>query len=669
MAKRHHMHWLFMLCLISLIIMSAGSTITAVSLPGNYERFMELYSDIQSSTNGYFSAEGVPYYSRETLIVDQVDYGHLTTSDTLSFLTWLGAYHGAITGNWADYQKAWDIREKYLIPVPSAQPGVGNYSPNNPAPYIPDGGGPGDYPVTGVPNAPTGIDPIGNELYSAYGTRAIYRTHWLLDVDNWYGYGNLGDGISRCSYIDTYRRGPGETVWDTVPHPCWDNFRWGAGFNGGFVSLFYNMGAFTYTPQWHYTSKPAADARQIQASYWAYHWSGGEASRTSAISVYTAKAARLGDYLRYAMFDKYFRPIGVQNGTTPGTGYDSCHYLLSQSSSWSGAISGLWSWRTGNSHCRQANQNPVAAYTLSVVPAFSPKSANGRTNWNTSLQRQLEFYQYLQSAEGAIAGGVTNSWNGRYEVYPAGSSTFYKMAYAKVPAGNIPPEAGWFGDQAGAMERLMEYYYLTGDNMAKQVCDKWAVWAMAETRLNPDETYLIPETLSWSGSPNPWTGASTGNPNLHCTVSGYTSDPGVTAVYAKALIYYTKACAKWTGTVNQAAQAMAAKLLDQMWVLYRDSTGVACEETRADYFRFFDPVYIPANYNGINGQGAELGNGVTFIEMRPRYLSDPDFPIILNAYLSGVAPVMRYHRFWAQAEIAMANGLYHLFFNTKLATE
>jgi len=61
------------------------------------------------------------------------------------------------------------------------------------------------------------------------------------------------------------------------------------------------------------------------------------------------------------------------------------------------------------------------------------KSSNGKRDWTTSYKRQLEFYQWLQSAEGGIAGGATNSWNGRYEKYPAGTSTFYGMAYVPHP--------------------------------------------------------------------------------------------------------------------------------------------------------------------------------------------------------------------------------------------
>ncbi|MDW8181897.1 MAG: glycoside hydrolase family 48 protein, partial [Anaerolineae bacterium] len=47
-----------------------------------------------------------------------------------------------------------------------------------------------------------------------------------------------------------------------------------------------------------------------------------------------------------------------------------------------------------------------------------------------------------------------------------------------------------------------------------------------------------------------------------------------------------------------------------------------------------------------------------YISMRPRYLQDPDWPKV-QAYLNGgPAPQFRYHRFWAQADAALAYATY-----------
>ena len=652
---------------MSLLCESTGnpSNIKAASLESSeesvyYNRFMELFNDIQ--TKGYLSPEGVPYHSVETLMVEAPDYGHMSTSEAFSFLTWLYATYGKLTGDWSYYKKAWDITERYIIPDPAKdQPGVNTYPANDPADYAPEGDLPQDYPVTGDTNFPTGIDPISDDLYSTYGSKAYYQMHWLLDVDNWYKYGNHGDGTSRCSYINTYQRGPQESVWETVPHPSWEDFTWGAKNNGGFLPLFGNFG--TPAKQWRYTSASDADARQVQASYWALQWA-REQGVESQISNYTAKASKMGDWLRYTMFDKYFRPIGVQGSNAKGTGYDSCHYLLSWYTSWGGDTGGAWSWRIGCSHVHQGYQNLVAAYALAKEPAMKPLSQNGQKDWDTSLNREIELYQYLQSAEGAIAGGVTNSLNGRYEQYPSNASTFYDMVYDWQPVYHDPPSNNWFGFQAWSMERVIEYYYLTGDAKVKSLVDKWVDWAMSETHLKADGTFEIPSTLNWSGQPDTWTGTPTGNPNLHVTVQDWGTDVGVTACFAKALTYYAAAYEKWQGAADEDARQMAKELLDRMWTLYRDDIGVAVPEERADYSRFFDEVYIPEGYTGENAQGATLKNGMTFIDMRPAYKDDPDYQKVLDAHNQGKTPVMTYHRFWAQADIAMANAMYYIFFDS-----
>nr|CAI06105.1 1,4-beta-glucanase [Acetivibrio thermocellus] len=625
------------------------------------DRFIALFEDIQKQ--GYLSEEGIPYHSIETLLVEAPDYGHLTTSEAMSYMVWLGATYGKLTGDWTYFKDAWDKTEQYIIPDPERdQPGVNSYIPTQPAQYAPEADSPEKYPTPGDINAPTGIDPIADELASTYGTKAIYQMHWLLDVDNWYGYGNHGDGTSRCSYINTYQRGSGESVWETIPHPSWEDFRWGQVNNGGFLKLFGNFGE--PVRQWRYTSASDADARQIQATYWAYLWS-KEQGKEKELQPYFEKAAKMGDYLRYTFFDKYFRPIGVQDSGRAGTGYDSCHYLLSWYASWGGDINGTWSWRIGSSHCHQGYQNPMAAYALAKESIFTPKSKNAKKDWEQSLDRQIELFLYLQSAEGAIAGGVTNSWSGAYGKYPEGTSTFYDMAYDPHPVYNDPPSNRWFGFQAWSMERIMEYYYLTGDSRVKELCKKWVSWAIENTRLKSDGTYEIPSTLEWSGQPDPWTGKPSENKNLHCTVTEWTVDVGVTASYAKALIYYAAATEKHEKKIDDKARETAKQLLDRMWHNYRDKKGVAAKEPRADYKRFFDEVYIPHDFSGINAQGAEIKNGITFIDLRPKYKEDKDYKMVEEAIKSGKDPVMTYHRYWAQAEVAMANAMYHIFFEQK----
>src|SRR5262249_5062760 len=168
------------------------------------------------------------------------------------------------------------------------------------------------------------------------------------------------------------------------------------------------------------------------------------------------------------------------------------------------------------------------------------------------------------------------------------------MFYQENPVYLDPGSNTWFGFQAWSMERVAEYYEETGNAEAKLILDKWVPWAMANTQLNADGTFLVPSTLAWSGQPSlnwnattqNWDAADTTfNANLRVTVTERGTDLGVTAALAKALIFYSAGTRRWA-TQHTASQAMAKALLDRMWTLYRDPIGVGVPETRRDYNRF-----------------------------------------------------------------------------------
>ena len=96
-----------------------------------------------------------------------------------------------------------------------------------------------------------------------------------------------------------------ESVWATVPHPSWETFKFGGPH--GFLDLFIQDGS--YSPQWRYTTAPDADARVVEAMYWAGQWA-KQRGQQEQVSAALGKAARMGDYLRYATFDKYFKRLG-----------------------------------------------------------------------------------------------------------------------------------------------------------------------------------------------------------------------------------------------------------------------------------------------------------------------------------------------------------------------
>lgn len=621
---------------------------------GEYgEEFLELYRKIKAPANGYFSPEGVPYHSVETLLVEAPDHGHETTSEAFSYWLYLEAMYGRTTGDWAPFNNAWQVMERYIIPTETQ----GGYNPNDPADYAPEANQPSLYPQQGGkldPNVRVGQDPLYNELTQTYGNNRVYGMHWLLDVDNVYGYGRCGDGTTRPAYINTYQRGPQESVWETVAHPSCDTFAFGS--SNGYLPIF--IGDSSYARQWRYTNAPDADARAIQAAYWALKWA-KEQGKESQIATTIQNAAKMGDYLRYAMYDKYFKQQGCDSPSCPaGTGKNSAAYLLSWYYAWGGPYgSSDWAWRIGSSHNHSGYQNPFAAWALSNVTELIPRSPTAQQDWQISLDRQLDFYTWLQSADGAIAGGATNSWQGNYSARPAGVPTFYGMVYDEKPVYHDPPSNQWFGFQAWTMGRVAELYNETGNAKAKALLDKWVPWALSHTTVN-GSNYQIPSTLRWSGQPGGnWTSGTTSvnNSNLRVTVVDYTQDVGVAGAYARVLIHY----AARSGNTQAAATAKA--LLDAI-LAHKDEKGVSVPETREDYDRFddkYDPstgqgLYIPSSYNGTMPNGDRINSDSTFLSIRSFFRNDPDWPKV-EAYLNGgPAPTFNYHRFWAQVDVAMA---------------
>jgi len=125
----------------------------------------------------------------------------------------------------------------------------------------------------------------------------------------------------------------------------------------------------------------------------------------------------------------------------------------------------------------------------------------------------------------------------------------------------------------------------------------------------------------------------------------------------KALLYYAAAAS------NTAAQTLGKNLLDALSA-HADTKGIAIAETRTDYNRFDDPVFVPSGWTGKMPNGDTINSSSTFISIRSFYTKDPDYAKV-QAYLNGGAvPSFTYHRFWAQADIAMAFAVYSELFGS-----
>lgn len=639
-------------------LVAAGLTATLPTSQANAQedpwadRFLEQYDKIK--TSGYFHPEyGVPYHALETLIVEAPDHGHTTTSEAYSFWLWLEANYGRVTGDWGPFNDAWANMEEWIIPTQDLQPTNANYNPADPASYAPEFDSPEEYPSPLDFDVPVGQDPIAQELQNAYNSPNVYGMHWLMDVDNVYGYGRCGDGEPGPALINTYQRGPQESVFETIPHPSCERFNWGG--PNGYLDLF--IDDEEYAQQWRYTNAPDADARAIQAAYWAHTWA-SEQGNASAVSANVANAAKMGDWLRYGLFDKYFKEIGCGSPSCAGaSGKGSAHYLLAWYYAWGGGLTADWAFRIGASHAHQGYQNPLAAWVLAGnVPELTPLSQTGASDWQISLDRQLEFMQWLQ-ANGAnggfIAGGATNSVNGRYD--PHTGPSFYEMSYDVDPVFHDPPSNEWFGFQVWSMQRVAEYLYVTDDPRARQLLDPWVDRAIAETTVNGAD-FAVPSTLEWVGTPVDWDPVNPVPNSMNVNVVNTSQDVGVTSGLARTLMWYAAA------TGDTAAEQLSLDLIEALWA-NSDAEGVSTTEEREDFDRLFQEIYVPPGFSGTMPNGDVIEPGATFDSIRTFYYDDPDWDEV-DAYANGNGPVPSFniHRFWAQSDIAMAFSDYAFLF-------
>ena len=295
-------------------------------------------------------------------------------------------------------------------------------------------------------------------------------------------------------------------------------------------------------------------------------------------------------------------------------------------------------------------------YIVKKVSEFKPKSSNASADWTKSIARQLEFYTWLQAPSGAIAGGATNSWKGRYEAIPSDVPTFYGMGYVENPVYVDPGSNTWMGFQGWSMQRVAQYYYETKDPAAKELVTRWAKWVCDSIKFDDaNHTFQIPSNITIGGKPDTWTGSRSANSGLTTTINTYGQDLGVAGSLANALCYIAAAN-------NDVATQKVAKKLINCFETFKDSKGIAVEETRGDYKRFNDKIYVPAGWTGKMPNGDIIDSNSTFLSIRSNYKKDADWARVEAALNAGQAPTFTYHRFWAQTDIALAYGIYATLF-------
>jgi len=95
---------------------------------------------------------------------------------------------------------------------------------------------------------------------------------------------------------------------------------------------------------------------------------------------------------------------------------------------------------------------------------------------------------------------------------------------------------------------------------------------------------------------------------------------------------------------------------------------VAAPETRTDFKRFTDKIYIPAGWKGEMPNGDPMDSNSTFASIRTNYTKDPSWPKVEASLHGGPAPTFTYHRFWAQTDIALANATFAILYPNGIKT-
>ena len=671
--------------------------------------FESLYDDVMTNgeKNGYLSSQnnggdsfGIPYHAVETLVIEAPDYGHETTSEAMSYIAWIAAMHdvlvekGQISGS-MDLDKAWTTLEAIIPGWSKASADKLEYGTiweqeRLKADTAEEGDLPDAYP-TSQPGVEA-INPYYSIFKSAYGSdNGYYLMHWLADVDDWYGFGG---GSGNFTFINTFQRGEQESCFETVPHPCIEELKYG-NTTDGIKGIFNGVG--NVVAQYAFTNAPDAEDRAIQAIYFANQW-GVDCGELSGL------AGKMGDQCRNDMFDKYYHEIGCQDIMASGSaGTKSQHYLMAWYTSWGGALDKYdWAWQIGCSHSHQFYQNPLAAYALVTDEWINSgmQSSKATSDYEESLKRQVEMYLWLQSVEGPFAGGCTNSYRGRYEKYPAGYPTFYDMVYVPHPVYADPGSNHWIGNQVWSTQRLAELYYdvvtngdktggmkvggLSIEDALDALLSRWIEWFEENTKFDYTDpetgkymSYAIPSNLDWGKddtdytcTPDTWTGTydPNGNQSLTCKITGYgQGDIGCVSSLCNTLIYYAAAKgvdAKYASqegsSVAEKGLYLANRLLSMQWEGGRDDIGLAYEDCNGSLKRVFkQKVYIPDYYKGEMPDGSKLEPGATFLSIRESYKKDPMFQELQKVYeATGETEDYKFklHRFWHMGDALMSYG-------------
>ena len=289
---------------------------------------------------------------------------------------------------------------------------------------------------------------------------------------------------------------------------------------------------------------------------------------------------------------------------------------------------GAWSWRISGSAVARGLPEPAGGVRAVHRPGLDARRPRPRRrDWaHQPRSRQLNmFYSGCSPPRAASPAASTNSWGGNYgdAGKPAGDADVLRHVLRPGSRSTTTRRRNqWFGFQAWSMERVAEYYYVTGNAEApRSILDKWVTWAESVTTVNTSAGGDLPARHARPGAASPATSWTTGTSNSSAGGQhraarqrrpdapsrprrGHLTGQDVYAYYA----------AKSGDTT---AETDAQNILDVIHKNFADPLGYSAPETRTDYKRLHrrpttpptsKGVFIPSNWTGKYPGGIPLSS-------------------------------------------------------------
>ena len=296
----------------------------------------------------------------------------------------------------------------------------------------------------------------------------------------------------------------------------------------------------------------------------------------------------MGDYLRYTLFDKYFKTIGCTSPRCPaGTGKDSAHYLLSWYYAWGGALDS--SRRLGLAHrlVARALRLPEPARGLGAVDRLGPDAEVGRPPRPTGRPRSSVSSSSTPGCRPPRAASpVVRPTAGTARTRRRRPARPRSTAWAtpRRPSTTTRRRTSGSACRRGASSASPSCTTPPATRRPRRSSTSGSPGSSRTSRTDGAD-WKVPSELTWTGKPDTWNKANPGsNSGLSVAVKSYGQDVGVAGDTARALLFYA------AKSGDTASRTRPRRCSTRSGPPTRTTWASAPTETRGDFLRFDDDV-------------------------------------------------------------------------------